>query len=377
MYSGKLRSYLRKKVIPFRELNPSVRVYKNFIFPRTGVRYIPILQTPEDEVLQDTTVIIDFLEERFPHPSVYPRTPARKLAALLLELFGDEWMVNPAMHYRWSCPEQNQPFIYGEFGRMAFPLLPGFLQTFIGRKLGSRFSAMVPLLGVTERTRDALESWYEALLAELQTHFSAHDYLLGNAPCIGDFGMIAAMYAHLWRDPAPGSLMREKAPAVSDWVERMVSAEAMLPDDCLDDSIPETLWPVLKRITVDQLPVLEDTATRLQKWTADKAAESEGSENSDVKVPRRIGTHKVNINGVEENRVVLPHSLWMWQRPLDYWCSLTGEKRVAADRLLDRIDATKYFTDHKPVRVKRSNNRYFLGEARVGGAPRGDLLLLK
>ena len=136
MYSGKLRSYLRKKAIPFRELNSSLRRYKTFIIPRTGVRYIPVLQTPQDEVLQDTTVIIDFLEQRFLQTSVYPQTPARKLASLLLELFGDEWMVIPAMHYRWSYPEQNQPFIYGEFGRMAFPLLPGFMQTFIGKYTG-------------------------------------------------------------------------------------------------------------------------------------------------------------------------------------------------------------------------------------------------
>ena len=359
MYSGKLRSYLRKKAIPFRELNSSLRRYKTFIIPRTGVRYIPVLQTPQDEVLQDTTVIIDFLEQRFPQTSVYPQTPARKLASLLLELFGDEWMVIPAMHYRWSYPEQNQPFIYGEFGRMAFPLLPGFMQTFIGRKLGSKFRGMVPLLGVTERTRDALETWYEALLGELQAHFSRHDYLLGSAPTIGDFGMIASMYAHLWRDPAPGSLMREKAPAVSDWVERMMSDEPMLVDDCVDDSIPDTLWPVLKRISADQLPVLEDTAIRVKQWVSDNAATPESS-NGKVEVPRRIGFHKVNINGVEEDRVVLPYSLWMWQRPLEYWRSLAGDERIATNHLLKRIKASQYFTDQSPVWLERSNNHYFL-----------------
>ena len=53
LYSGKLRSYLRKKAIPFREKHPSILTYKRFIVPRTGVRFIPVLQTPDDEVLQE------------------------------------------------------------------------------------------------------------------------------------------------------------------------------------------------------------------------------------------------------------------------------------------------------------------------------------
>ena len=80
LYSGKLRSYLRNKGIEFTEIQPWLMTYKRFIVPRTGVRYIPVLQTPEDDVWQDTTVIIDHMEERFPQPSVYPVTAKRKLA---------------------------------------------------------------------------------------------------------------------------------------------------------------------------------------------------------------------------------------------------------------------------------------------------------
>jgi glutathione S-transferase len=54
------------------------------VFKKTGVQYIPVLQTPEDDVGQDTTVIIDHMEKRFPPLSVYPATARRKLAALIL-----------------------------------------------------------------------------------------------------------------------------------------------------------------------------------------------------------------------------------------------------------------------------------------------------
>jgi len=89
-YSGKLRAYLRKKGIPFTEIPPSVWTYKRFIIPRTGVQFIPVLHTPDDEVLQDTTAIIDALEPRFSDYGVCPQTPRQRLAALLLELYGDE-----------------------------------------------------------------------------------------------------------------------------------------------------------------------------------------------------------------------------------------------------------------------------------------------
>ncbi len=354
-YSGKLRSYLRKKGIPFREIAPSSRLYRKFIVPRTGVRYIPVLRTPQDEVLQDTTVIIDFLETRFPGSSIYPQTPKKKLAALLLELFGDEWMLLPAMHYRWNFPSQNLPFIYREFGQMLFPRLPKFAQLLMGRKLGNRFKSLVPLLGITGKSQGALQAWYESLLDDLEAHFSTQDFLLGSTVTIGDFGMIASMYAHLYRDPAPGKLMRNRAPAVVGWVERMMLPQelpqAAFNKESDDDVIPGTVMPVLQRIAADQLPVLADTARCLQSW-ADKETAAE--------VPRRIGMHEVNINGVREQRLVLPYALWMFQRPLDYWRSLEGEARRAADQLLTGIGALDYFRQAADIRLERVNNRYYL-----------------
>ncbi len=141
LYTGEVRSYLRKKGIPFREVVSSIRVYRRFIIPRTGVRDIPVVQTPDDQVYQDTTVIIDALEQRLDGDSVYPDTPCQKLVSLLLELYGDEWLLIPAMHYRWHYRDENYRFVIGEFGRMLLPGWPGFVQRWSGRKVGSRFDA--------------------------------------------------------------------------------------------------------------------------------------------------------------------------------------------------------------------------------------------
>lgn len=326
LYSGKARSYLRKKGVPFEEITSTLSVYKNFIIPRTGVRYIPVVQTPEDEVFQDTTVIIDEMEKRFPEHSVYPATPKQKLAALLLEVYADEWLVIPAMHYRWNYPATNSKFIYGEFGSMVLPNAPGFIQRFVGKKVGNKFKGFVPKLGIHEHNIPALENSYVQLLDDLQAHFEKHDYLLGAKPCIADFGFIAPLYAHLYRDPAPGKLMRAKAPAVCDWVKRMINTEPGLQSGELlaNDEIPTTLMPVLRRMASEHLPVLLDTDSKLDQWRKDNADKSE--------IDRFIGMHNFEVEGVAGERLILPYALWMFQRPVDYYHEL--EEKIEVDTFL-------------------------------------------
>ena len=70
-FSGKVRPALRYKGIHFTELLPDV---PGVILPRTGLAFIPILVTPEDQTLQDTSDILDALEVRFPSPPLYHLT---------------------------------------------------------------------------------------------------------------------------------------------------------------------------------------------------------------------------------------------------------------------------------------------------------------
>ncbi|MEX2500252.1 MAG: glutathione S-transferase family protein [Wenzhouxiangellaceae bacterium] len=352
LYSGKLRSYLRKKGIPFTEKSPSVLTYKRFIVPRTGVKFIPVLHMPEDEVLQDTTAIIDALEPRFPELGVYPATPRQRLAALLLELYGDEWLLIPAMHYRWNFPEDNLPFIYDEFGGMGFPWFPKFIRRALGKRIGARFKGFVPRLGITDETRPVIENSYEQLLADLNAHFADHDFLFGDRPSIGDFGMIGPMYAHLYRDPYPGRLMHEKAPNVAAWVERMIAPEPANGSFLPDDEIPETLWPVLARMAREQVPVLVDTEWKLGKWHRENPEASE--------VPRVLGEHRFEIDGVVGRRMVLPYALWRWQRPRDYFHALASGPRGAAADMARRLGLGVALSARPKIRLTRRDNRFII-----------------
>lgn len=348
LYSGKVRAYLRKKAIPFIEVNSSIRVYKKFIVPRTGVKYIPVVQTPDDQVYQDTTVIIDSLEQRFPEPSIYPNTPVQKLVSLLLEVYGDEWLLIPAMHYRWHYKQENYQFIIGEFGKMLIPGWPGFMQRWLGKKVGSRFNGAVSMLGVSEGNREAIEQSYMQVLADLQTHFSEYDYLLGSCPSIADFGFIAPFYAHLYRDPYPGKLMRKHAPAVVAWVERMVSEEPIEGTFVSNDTVPKTLLPLLKRMLMEQIPVLMDTEKQLAAWK---------QQNPDTDIPRFIGKHKFTVEGVEGERVILPYSAWLFQRPRDYYQGLPEEQRATVDACFSEWGLIDILKISPQAPMKRVNNQ--------------------
>jgi len=356
LYSGKVRSYLLKKGIPFEEITPSMKVYKEFIVPRTGVRYIPVLQTPEDDVLQDTTVIIDSLEKKFPVSSVYPATPKQKLLALLFEVYGDEWLLIPAMHYRWFYRKENYKYITSEFGKMLFPKLPKFMQAFLGKKVAARFQGAVERLGVTDANRKAIEASYEQLLADLNTHFSQYNYLFGERPSIGDYGFIGPFYAHLYRDPYSGNRLRKQAPAVAGWVERMLSDDKAQGDFLANDHIPETLLPILQRFSKEQLPTLLDTDKRLAAWKNENHIEQN---KQPLAIPRFIGQHDFIVEGVKETRVVIPYSLWMFQRPLDFYQNLRNEDKHRLGKLFESTGINQALEIDLQARMQRVNNQLY------------------
>lgn len=345
-FTGKARAYLRYKDIPFDEVLATREVYRNVILPRVGWAVIPVVITPEDETLQDTTDIIDALELRFPESPVYPATPRQRLAALLLEVYGDEWLVIPAMHYRWNyCYD----WVVLEFGKLSAPDRPEEEQRAVGERNAKAFHGALPPLGVNDTTRRAIEISYEALLGDLERHFRQHAFLFGSRPSIGDFGLIGPFYAHLYRDPYPGELMRRTAPSVAAWVERMQDPKpgtgAFLPDD----EVPDTLLPVLRRMADEQLPVLVETVAATAAWL---------DAHPDEEIPRGIGMHDFTLlrgtpDEVTSQRVIRPFSQWMFQRPLDFYRGLGGAARESCDELLEAIGARQALATDLRRRVKR------------------------
>ncbi|MBO6678152.1 glutathione S-transferase family protein [Parvibaculum sp.] len=320
-FSGKVRAYLRYKRIPFSEITPSRDIYRNVIMARVGWPVIPVVVTPEDETWQDSSEIIDNFEARFPEGNVYPEGARQKFAALLIEAYADEWLKLPAMHYRWT---KNRDWAVSEFGRLSRPDLDEAGQRATGEETAKPFAGALPFLGVTPETGPAIEKSYEGLLAELDAHFAKHEFLFGTRPSIGDFGLYGPLYAHQYRDPASGEIMKRLAPNVVKWVMRMTKPPQPKGGAFLaDDEVPETLTPVLERIMREYLPVLIKTADALKKHVEAHPDLIAGKEP----LPRALGQHEFTLEGVTASRAIFAFDLWMLQRPLDFLATLRGEQR--------------------------------------------------
>lgn len=342
LFTGKVRAYLRWKDIPFTEVLSDAQTYKEVIVPRVGFPVIPVMVGPDDETLQDSTDIIDELERRHGEPSIYPSSPRQRLAALLLEVFGDEWLVIPAMHYRWHY---NRDWVIREFGKMNMPHATPEEQLDAGEKRAGPFANAAVLLGGTPDMHRAIETAYEGFLDEFHAHLAVHPYLFGTRPSIGDFGLIGPLYAHQYRDPYTGDHMRKRAPRVAQWVERMQQPPQPLAGEFLpNDEIPETLLPLLQRMMREQLPVLADSARQLSAWLADHPGE---------RIPRAIGKHDFTLEGQAGQRIIRPYSLWMLQRARDYYRTLEGAEREAVDGLLQQIGGAGFQRFEDPPRLLR------------------------
>lgn len=353
-FTGKLRPYLRYKGIPFREKQVTLWTYQRLILPRTGQRFIPVLLTPEGELLQDTTEIIDTLEQRFQQRPVYPAGAKQKLTALLLELYADEWFLLPGMHYRWSYQAQQDDYLMGEFGRIAGPW-PGPLARAIGRRLSKPFAGSLKFLGVTGRTCPAVEAWFEQFLADFETHLAQQPYLLGSRPCLADFALAGPLGAHILRDPYSRQMLESKATRTLDWLRRINAPDQPEGEFLPDDEVPETLLPILRHLFSEQWPILEDTARALPAWREQHPDKR--------RVSRALGWHEFSIGGVREKRLMFSNALWMMQRPLDAYRALNDADRDEVDSWLEQCGGREALQFIPPLRLVRRDYQLQIEEA--------------
>ena len=257
-FSGKVRPALRQKGIFFVEHLPTPAAYRDVIRPRTGLGFIPILVTPDDETWQDTSEILDALERRYPEPALVPATPVQRVVAHLLELYADEFLVLPAMHYRWSFPESERK------ARADFAAATG--DPAGASKFADRMSGSIAVLGVRPESHAAIEAHLADLLDALSAHFAEHAALLGTRMSLADCALLGPFYAHLYLDAVPGRLLRERAPRVCHWIERMNHPDPTSPGEFLaGDALADTLRPVLTLVGRDAVPLLLDTVRDVKR----------------------------------------------------------------------------------------------------------------
>ncbi|GAD65176.1 MULTISPECIES: glutathione S-transferase family protein [Gammaproteobacteria] len=354
LYTGKARCYLRNQGIAYVEVPTSHPDFATRILPQIGRGIIPVLETPEGRVIQDTVDIIDFFEAQGVRYPVYPSTPLQRVVAVIIEYYGSQAMLKHAMHYRWSYRVQQEGFL-----RHAF--ISGSGEE-MAEKIMGRMNSYLPRLGVNEQSAALIEQSFEQLLEVLDAHFAVMPYLLGGRPSIADYGLIGPMFAHLGRDPVPLGIMQSRAPRVHRWVERMtapgldvVEYSDSRPEFWPNDALPPTLLPVLQHIAVDIFPELTDKLAFMDRWVA-QAQPADGEPVTEKPALRQIGMVSTCFRGTAIEVGVEPYLLFLLQRAADVVNALPADEARVLIAQLEQLGLVAAVPLGRDYSVARAGN---------------------
>jgi hypothetical protein len=262
------------------------------------------------------------------------------------------------MHYRWNFPEENQAFVQYHFlhSQRDMPQRQEKTERMMGKM---RYAAQI--FGVTDASRELVESLYLEYLDALNNHFEQYPYLLGWRPCIGDFGLLAPMYAHLGRDPYPARLMQQRATRVYRWVERMNRADQDAPeyfdageDFLVDDEVPETLLSVLRVLAQDFVPETRAAADRINGWLAENQPAS-GAPAS-FRLADSPGQAEFSLRGQTISAVAQPYRFYLLQRVQETYDGLDEAGRAQVEAMLSACGMGDVLSCRLDRQIGRADN---------------------
>lgn len=286
----------------------------------TGNRMIPVVFTPEGECVQDSSVILDLLEARYPEIPIEAPDPVVRLLGRLFEVFHDEWMPILAIYFRWIKPEAVAE------GKARAVAMSGDPRN--GERGLATIGGYAPFFGIDENTIPAIERLYRELLDALDAHLGKTPYLLGEVPSIADFSVCGAGHAHLYLDHEPHRVMWERAPRVTHWMMRVVNADPFEEGEWIDPAAPPDGLRALLRTTGG---IAGESLARVAR----ALAEPMSAFGIGKRLPRAVGVHRDRVGGVESNRATTPYTLYMLQRVRDVHDALSPDERRLARNLLD------------------------------------------
>lgn len=262
-YTGKLETYLRYRSIPY-DILPTVGNEKR-LKAGAGVVQMPVVKMDDGRWMTDTTPMLSWLDGQYDQGCIYPEDPAMRFLALLIEDYADEWLWRPAMHYRWSFPVSRvyaAETLYRELIKGTHPI-PRFLGLLVLKR--RQLDGFVRGDGVSAQTSSHVEQSYLNALDRLQAIFEIRPFILGGRPTMADIGMMGPMFRHFGQDPDPSQIMRQRAPAVYEWVARMWTIKDAQAHGELMDIVDAPLRALLREISETHLVQLRENARGFTK----------------------------------------------------------------------------------------------------------------
>jgi len=372
LYTGKARSWLIKQGVDFENRAAGEPRFREEIVPKIGRWIIPVLETPEGDLIQDGSEIIDWFEARGDcrFPSL-PSTPRHRVISRLFELFGGEGLLRPAMHYRWNFDETNQPFLGRDFSAALAPGATGDGAAAVFGFAAERMRKAMGSFGVSEASIPLVEAAYEEFLDLFDAHLAHAPYLLGGRPTLGDYGLIAPLYAHLGRDPYPAQMMKRRAYRVWRWVERMNSADhdagdygSPSPDLFADDGVPDSLMKLMGFVAEDYLPEIRAHVDFANAWLDERPDLEAGTNGLKRPGDRGIGKVSFDWRGTTIEAGVMPYRIYLLQKMQDAADALAPDERRDVEAMLAACGLGEMLTLHTRRRVERKDQMEVWGSLR-------------
>jgi glutathione S-transferase len=229
------------------------------------------------------------LEKRHPgQRSIIPQDPGLAFLSHLIEDLADEWVTKMMFVYRWRRKVDQEYCSQWLTHMMAMPANPEEVGK-MARWFTERQVGRMPLVGCTEITRPIIEKSFLQVLDILERNLETSVYLFGSRPGLADFGLFGQLY-QLCYDPTPQSIMRERAPAVCAWINRLDDASGEEEGEWVDPDgpLPEAVIAFLKMAGEVYFPFL----------LANAKAFSEGRETFSLSLlgePYEQGTFKYQV----------------------------------------------------------------------------------
>jgi glutathione S-transferase len=363
--TAKSRSYLRKKGIPFIEHVPGVPRFREYVRETSQNHRIPQLEAPDGSIIQDTTAIFDYLEERFPTPAAYPPGPRQQCVVRLFEVLLDAELGRPAWHYRWNFMDENYSFVGREFGRSFRPQGSDEELDHYGSVIADRMEGKRVGIGDSPALRPVLEAIYLDALEILEAHFTVQPYLFGGLPSIADHVLMGSLFGHLARDPVPSDLMKRLAPRVFRWTEHMNTPEIRSPEFyetpeayLENDEIPETVLRLLRMCLADVGQQIITSAEYFNTWVSENPDHPAGTPVSDKGIDEpAVGFFTTMLRGVEVPSGAAVYPLWVLQRGFDWFDSQSEADQQACRALLDECGGGDLLAIRLARRITRVQNK--------------------
>ncbi len=215
LYGGELSLFTRKleaALIFYKasyEFVPKAKADAALLEARSGTHQVPVLTTPENWVIADTTPIMSLLDGRFPGREMFPAGEHGVLVHILEEHL-DEWIARTMVHYRWHYAES------AKFASMRMSMG--------NEEAAARVAAWGPracrATGTdSEQQRQAAEDEYVRMLTAAEAQLQETEFLLGDRPTALDCIVLGGLRAHTNMDPDPKRVVAN-FPVVVDWAER-------------------------------------------------------------------------------------------------------------------------------------------------------------